>query len=273
MEGNYDLAQEYTKVLFTQENVSASKELSQSEIPVGGRVTSSASYQILNGLRYLGTRLGLNLPELDRVYSESKLPTSAVLFIALLEEVVDFDEPETVSASVEALYGWLDDPDMDAASLIEALAAIAFIHSQREEMDRAQEVASRIQAWLLAKPREELDESALQTFILILPHIDFSVDIEMARVLFESNMLRDSQVVDLLRTLRNGVEGSELLAVVRIADADDVGLSVLRELRSIVAETTEEDYLRKLDARILTLENAFESIEFAGEIRETVESS
>ncbi len=275
--GDFDRSATYTKALFSKLSIESKPSVEETGF-INVRMMGNAMYQLMNTLQTVGTTFGLSLPNVGPSLSfgpmdEEPLPTGASMYISLLDESIDFDNAASVDATVANLASWLDEPEFSVQVLLEAIATISFICFERGDPDRARAVASVMQDWLLSQDLETLDSRTLSSFTLIVPVIDFVVDPQIVRTMFELQILSQQQSYELLQALSEQESGSDLLGAAKLLDTEFAGLGVLREIRDIALEAGEAEYAQELDARILVLENAYESIELVGGFDEVTESS
>ena len=273
---DFDQAEAYIRPLFTRRSMLTSTELSK-PVAVHPRLISNSSYQTMSNMQSIARVLGVQLPAtgdaINLLSSSYQFPTSADLFVGLIEDVVDFDNRESVNSLIHALQDWLDDSQIDTASLMDGLAAIVRVHVRRDETDLAREVAGTIQDWILNQSADQLDAKQLDWFTSIVQDVQLAVDPAIARIVLGRETVDANQKLELLKSMRTNQQDSDLASLARAADSEEAGLSLLREIRAIIAATDDADYLANLDGRILVLENAYESIELAGGFAENVDSS
>ncbi len=276
---DYEQAAKFTRVLFTKESIESLPSMEKKGYTGPRMYFRHASSQMMYNLQSVGSAFGLSLPAVGSVFSVGtsmeveQPPAGATMYISLLDEVIDFDDTYAVDATVRNLVTWLDNPDFSASSVLEAIATISYICFERGEGDRARSIATAMQDWLLSQDVETLDSRTLSSFTLIAPIIEFGVDSQIVRTIFELQILNQQESYELLQSLRGRETGSDLLDAARLLDTEAAGLGVLQEIRDIALEAGEAEYAQELDARILVLENAYESIEQVGGFDEVTESS
>ena len=173
----FSLAEEFERTntlvrsMFIQESIEVSGTLSKPGA-VSTLFGNNVSDTVLNAMKNLATNLGVRLPASNGTNRNADARRdSASSFVSLVEEILDFDQPEHVASMVRALRSWLDDADIDKKSVFQALASIARIHIGRNEFDQTFEIAAIMQEWLSSQSRHELDERLLHTFSSLIPHI------------------------------------------------------------------------------------------------------
>ena len=269
----YSLAKDFKRAnmivrpMFTNKSIEASGVLSESG-PVSTLFVANTSDRMLVAIKNLGNNLGVNLPDISDTtsYSDS-IRTSAGVFISLVEEILDFNEPDNVSSMVRALEPWLDDSDVDKHSIFQALASIARVHIDRNESEQTSEIAAIMQEWLLNHSENELDEQLLRTFSSLIPHIPQMIEPTIAGIVCKKGMLDKSETLLLLKSLQENHTAGEVLEVAKHAYANDIDLPLLREIHSIASVASDEQLLRTLDAHIIDFENAHKALRVAGALR------
>ncbi len=275
LNGDFARAHDNIRLLFTEESMSTSRELTK---PKGASsVFRNTSDYVPISMQNVAGILGLRLPgvgvSLSTFSASDAVPDSAGLFIALIEEVVNFDNRDSVDALVGAMRQWLDDSDIDKPSVLEAMARISRIDMKRANANQAREVAESMQEWLLRQPTEDIATGLLGVFVPLVLETQIALDLSVANRMFELGRLDGAKTLELLKLLQQQNERTNLIGLARLADSESAGLNLLREIRSIVADGGDADYVASLDERILVLENAYESIKVAGGIEESVDSS
>jgi len=100
------------------------------------------------------------------------------------------------------------------------------------------------------------------------------IDPKIAQIVFDDSLLDAEQELEFVKLLQGQLGSPTLVSSIRHIDLETAGLSLLQGLRPIVEEANDVEFLKELDARILRLENSYESIEVVGGLDlETVESS
>ncbi len=276
LDQDWDQAKAYIKTLFSRRSILTSTELSN-PVAVHPRLISNSSYQTMSNMQSIARVLGIQIPAtgdaINLLSSSYQFPTSADLFVGLIDDVVDFETQENVNSLIQTLQAWLDEPDIDTTSLMDGLAAIVRVHVRRDEPEQAREVAATIQDWILDQSADQLDAKQLDWFTSIVQDVQLAVDPAIAHMVLVRESVNGTQKLELLKSMRANHQDEDLASLARAADSEEAGLSLLREIRAIVATTDDVDYLAELDGRILTLENAYESIELAGGFAESVDSS
>lgn len=272
----FALAHDNIRPLFTEESMSTSRELTK---PDGASsVFRNTSDYVPISMQNVAGILGLHLPGVGVSFStlsaSDAVPNSAGLFTALIEEVVNFDNRESVDALVSAMRQWLDDSDIDKPSVLEAMARISRIYMKRGNANQAREVAESMQEWLLSQPSEDIVAGLLGVYVPLVLETQVALDLSVANRMFEFGRLDGAKTLELLELLQHHNKRTSLVGLARLADSESAGLNLLREIRAIVADGGDDaDYVASLDERILVLENAYESIKVAGGIDESVDSS
>ena len=269
-------AEAYSRPLFTQQSILSSTELSEPPA-VHPRLISNSRYQTVNNMQSIANVLGIQLPAageaIDVLTSTYQSPTSADIFVGLLDDIVDFDSRENASALLGSLRSWLDEGDIHTGSVLSALGEVVEVHVRRDENEQARNVAEYIQDWILTGSSDQLDAYQVNWFTSLVQDVQIAVDPVIARMVLGRESVDAAKKLQLLKSMRSHHQDSDLVDVARYADSDDAGLNVLREIRAIVAAGDDADYLAELDGRILALENAYESIRIAGGFAESVDSS
>ena len=266
----YNLAEDFersnlhVRSMFTKKSIEVSSAMSKPGA-ISSLFSSSVSGEMLVAVQNLAINLGLNLPSMSAANGvDDKRRTSASLFISSLEEVLDFNRPDGVASLVQALQSWLDDSDIDRSSVFEALTSIAYIHVERKEFDQALNIMASLQDWLLDQPRNKLDERLLGSFISLVPHVSLTIEPSIAGIVCEMELLDKAHTLELLESLRQTHEAKELVGVAKLAYSDATDLPLLQEIREIIATAADEDFLRDIDAKIRSFEDAYETLRVAG---------
>ena len=274
---NFDRANAILRSMFSQESIVASAQVPSPNMVISSRMAVNTSYTARNNALNMGTRLGIQVPGISNdmvaLRADYDFPTSAYVFNSLLEYVIDLANPRQVDAVAQEMVVWLDDSKIDRPSVVESLANIAYLLHQNNEEERAIEVLNDVQEWLANQPNEIYSQQLVQPLALISPVVGFAVDIPLAKSMIELNLLDRKQEQELLQLLRAVHPASEMLEVAQIVDSEFAGLGLLREIRAIAEEAGDEIYASELNARIETLESAFEAIQISGELTTTIEST
>ena len=270
----YSLAKDFERTnmivrsMFTKKSIEVSGALSESG-PVSTLFRASSSDNMLVAMKNLGFNLGVNLSNIiDTNRYSDKRRTSASVFVSLVEEILDFNEPENVSSMVRALGSWLDESDIDKQSIFQALASIARVHIDRNESDQASEIAAIMQEWFLNQPDSELDERIVHTFSSLIPYVSQMIEPTVASIVCANGLLDKSETLLLLKSLQENHTAEEILEVAKHAYANDVDLPLLREIHAIASVASDAHFLNTLDAHIIDFEDAHKTLRVAGVLRE-----
>lgn len=275
--GNSRQANRLSRTFFTTESASKSTQLTKPETINPRMLGLGSTYQTLSNVQSLCGLLGLNIPGIGSSFvsiNAPSVPTSGELYVFLLTEILNFDDPASVDSTVEEFLEWLDDEDIEQSSLLNSITKIASTFVAREELDRAKSVMSRIQGWLLRQPVDQLEPDLVRSIALMGTETQLSIDPEIARIAFEDRLLDAEQELKFLELLQGQLESVTLLNSVELIDLETAGLSLLKQIRPIAVEANDGEFLEEIDVRILKLENSYEAIEVVGGlVLETVESS
>ncbi len=265
--GEFEEAHAAIRLLFSHETLEAPSEGDNPAVSTF-RYRPSPEQELSQKMSSIGRVLGLHVPYDSGTISDSaylgREPAISNLFIGLLEDVVDFENSDAVVAIVNSLQSLLNEPNISQSAILRALSSIAQIHSLRDESDRAVAIANEVQEWILSQLDEELDPSIVSTMVSLVTQTEVKLNPEIARIVMERDLLSPEQTVELLKAVRQGQVDPEVLEIARLADSEMASLSLLREIRAVANDLQDDEYVRDLDARILVLENAYESIELAG---------
>ena len=277
--GNSREANRLARTFFTTESKSKSVQLTE-QVSVGFRMFGfGPSYQTLSNIQSYCGLLGLRIPGMGAstsvmVNMVPTVPTSADLFVSRMSEMLNLENSISVDLMVEALPMWLNDEDIDTSSVLNGLTGIASVFVARKELDRAKSVGSEVQSWLLRQPVEEIEPDLVRSIALMGTEARLMVDPEIARIVIDDRLLDAEQELAFLKLLQEQLEGATLVSSIKHIELETAGLSLLQAIRPIVVEANDMEFLNELDARILRLENSYESIEVVGGLDlESVESS
>ncbi len=275
--GNSREADRLSRTFFTTESASKSTQLTEVESVSPRMLGLGSTYQSLSNVQSLSGLLGLRIPGMGSSMvsiNAPSVPTSGELFVFSLSETLNFDDSASVDSTADAFLDWLDDDDIEKSSVIKGLTKITNVLVSRKELDRAQRIGDRIQNWLLSQPVEQIDSELVRSIALMGSKTQLLIDPEIAQIVFDDGLLDAEQELEFVKLLQEQLESPTLVSSIRHIDLETAGLSLLQGLRPIVEQANDVEFLKELDARILTLENSYESIEVVGGLDlETVESS
>ncbi|MCY3885936.1 MAG: hypothetical protein OXG24_13600 [Gammaproteobacteria bacterium] len=273
--GNARLANQLTRTLFTTESARSSTELTK-PVSVNPRMIGLGSnYQTLSNVQSLATLLGLQMPGMGSspiVVSTPSIPTSADLFISLLGQALNFEDSKGIDSTAGAFLDWLDDDEIETYPVLNGLTKLVTVLIAKNELDLAQEIASRVQNWLLTKSIEQIDTGLVRSIALMGLEGDLPIASEICGIVFDRGLLDVEQELEFLELIQQQLEAADLLSAVKRVNVETAGLGLLRKLRPIADSANDDDFLQKIETRILTLENSYESVDIAGGL-DAVESS
>ena len=273
--GNTRQANQLTRTLFTSESASTSIQLTE-PVSVNPRMMGlGSSYQTLSNIQSLATLLGIQLPGMGSspiVVSTPSIPTSADLFVSLLGEALNFDDSQGIDSTAGVFLDWLDDDEIETSPVLNGLTQLVTMLIAKEESSRAQEIAGQIQNWLLTKSVEQIDTGLVRSIALMGLEGNLPIAPEICQIVFDQELLGVDQELEFLDLIRQQLDTTDLLNVVKRVNVDTAGLRLLRKLSPIADSSNDGDFLQKIETRILTLENSYEAVEIAGGL-DAIESS
>ena len=213
-------------------------------------------YQLINVLQMLARLYGLR--QLD-LYSGS-----APLHDLILRRERPFPaKPEHrwpgdvawMAAAADAMVGWLDDPALDRADVLEAAFVVAWQLHSRGEHNHAKDIVSKLADRVTADP----NRLGLQHLVLMALRVGNVLPPELAAEALAQGGLNVEQQVDIIEGLHRGNDPATALTIGRAADTPDK-LAVMRVLLILADAVGDMDYIDDLQHRINASEEARRSL-------------
>ena len=156
-----------------------------------------------------------------------------------------------MAADDDAMVSWLDDPDLDRASVLEAAFVVAWQLHSRGEDDRAQAVVAQLASKITADPKR----LGLEHLALMALRVGNALPPELATETLAQGNLSVEQEVELIEGLKQANDPATALQAGRAADKGDK-LTVMRTLAPLADAVGDADYAAGLQRRIDAAEEA-----------------
>ena len=156
-----------------------------------------------------------------------------------------------MTAAADALLAWLDDPELDRASVLEAAFVVAWQLHERGEADHAKAVVSKLAGNITADPKR----LGPQHLVMMSLRVGNALPPDLAANALAKGNLSVEQEVEVIEGVRHANDPATALATGRIADNDDK-LAVMRVLAPLADDAGDSDYVADLNNRINAAEEA-----------------
>ena len=164
-----------------------------------------------------------------------------------------------MTAAVDAMFAWLDDPDLDQAGVLEAAFVVAWQLHARGEAGHAKAVVSKLAGRITADPKR----LGLQHLVMMSLRVGNALPPELAAEALAQGNLSVEQEVEVIEGLRDANDAATALTVGRVADNDDK-LAVMRVLAPLADAAGDNDYAGDLEDRINAAEESRRDLRLDG---------
>ena len=156
-----------------------------------------------------------------------------------------------MTTAADALVSWLDDADLDRASVLEAAFVVAWQLHSRGEDDPAKAVVEALADKITADPKR----LGLDHLVLMALRVGNALPPDLAAEVIAQGNLRVEQEVELIEGLQRANDPATALRVGRRADRGDK-LALMRVLAPLADAAGDADYATSLESRIDAAEQA-----------------